>query len=66
MPHEESPMGAAELIVFGEVRARRFCDKNSVRLSERDLEQAKRAIIAARKGQGCTAPFPCPCGESNL
>jgi hypothetical protein len=28
--------------------------------------QAKRAIIAARIGKGCTAPFPCPCGESNL
>jgi hypothetical protein len=43
-------VSAAELIVFEQVRARRFCGKDCVRLSERDLEQAKRVIIAARNG----------------
>jgi hypothetical protein len=28
--------------------------------------QAKRAIIAARRGKGCPAPFPWPCGASTL
>jgi hypothetical protein len=34
LPQEESLLGAAELIVFEAVRARRLCDKNGVRLRE--------------------------------
>ncbi len=38
LPHEESSRGAAQLIVFEEVRASRFCGKHGVRLGEGCLE----------------------------
>ena len=38
LPHEESLRGAAQLIAFEEVRARRFCCEHGLRLREECLE----------------------------
>lgn len=49
LPHEESPLGTAELIVFEAVRARRFCDKHGVRLREGCLEHVSHHPVTLLK-----------------
>jgi hypothetical protein len=52
-------MGAAKLIVFEEVRARRFCGKNGLRLREGGLEHFSHQGILAVLEQKTTILWKC-------